>query len=158
MAISRDRNTKLYFLCENVQSMEHRICDEITKIIGVKPSIHNANKFGYMKRPRIFWGNLPVFGEAETPIGTAKVGHVQEILSYGRKANVSILPKLTTTYHSQVTGKGCSKKLPVIEDGIEKPLLTVEMEKAFQNRLLMGQILEKLLGGNCWEGLGVLTL
>ncbi|XP_034243140.1 DNA (cytosine-5)-methyltransferase 3C-like [Thrips palmi] len=126
--INEENNTKLYFLCENVRSMEKEVRAEITRSIGCEPFVHNAKKYGYMKRARLFWNNFPQIEDEEN--NSNEGGHLGDILSCNRTANVMILPTLTTTYQSQITGKK-DRKLPVLDDGKESVLLTVEKERAF---------------------------
>ena len=56
----RDRLKPSHFLFENVVPKRQKDLDEITRAIGVDPVMLDAADFGAMRRPRLFWTDLPI--------------------------------------------------------------------------------------------------
>jgi len=49
----------LFWLFENVSSMQAETRDTISRFFECEPTMWDAKHFTAMRRPRLFWGNLP---------------------------------------------------------------------------------------------------
>ncbi|XP_034254508.1 DNA (cytosine-5)-methyltransferase 3C-like [Thrips palmi] len=114
-----------YWLFENTFSMEKNTKDEISSCLGCKPAIKCATSHRPMKRKRCFWGTVPgLYSPEDTPVNHQVL---QDYLKPYRKANVSILPTLTSSSYSQRKGR----KLPITEDDQDGYLYITEEESIF---------------------------
>lgn len=122
------RNGRMFFwLFENVAAMPHDFRDTISKTLNCKPATWDAIQFLPAKRARLFWGNIPEMHRKQ--IVNTPPPLLDDILEPYRKALVQSLPTLTTTFHSQTSGK--ELQLPVMQDGNEDGLLITERERLF---------------------------
>ncbi|XP_022904316.1 DNA (cytosine-5)-methyltransferase 3A-like [Onthophagus taurus] len=117
----------LFWLFENVTSMSPESKQIITRFLECEPMIIDAGWVTPMRRPRLFWGNLPSIAHQEI-IDDGPL--LQSVLLPGRTANVDKLQTVTTKSNSLLQGPKC--KLPVIDkNGQEDYLHITELEAVF---------------------------
>ncbi|UYV82350.1 DNMT3A [Cordylochernes scorpioides] len=161
-----NRGHHLFFLYENVASMNKCNRDYISRLFECQPAIWAADHYSPQKRLRFFWGNIPGIHSDLTkfssPVSRAS-GLVENDETYDlqsflfpsseRKALVEKIRTVTTHSNSLAQEGG---QLPLIEEGDECSLWIQEIENPLHRRGsshpicqagFAGEILECSCGG-----------
>ena len=79
------------------------------RFLGCKPAKWDSLAFLPVQRERLFWGNIPNLHSQQVP--EKPPVSLNDLLEPYRRAAVTVLGTLTTTYHSQCSGKLMSIKI-----------------------------------------------
>jgi len=120
--------TPFYWLFENV-IMDTEDRNTISFSLGCDPVKMDAMYVSPMKRPRLYWSNIPGLGDPIQPNPNQDKLHLQECLEPGRKARVRRVGCITTSWSSQQQGKFLQD--PVWFMGEQDRLWMVEIERCF---------------------------
>jgi len=124
---SMETKTPFYFLFENViMNMEER--EVISYTLGCNPVKMDAMYISPMKRPRLYWSNMPGIGDSPVPNPRDPLD-LQSVLFPGRVAVVRRVTCITTHWCSQLQGKFL--KHPVEFRGKPDRLWMPEIERCF---------------------------
>ncbi|XP_054281139.1 DNA (cytosine-5)-methyltransferase 3A-like [Macrosteles quadrilineatus] len=147
-----------FFLYENVSSMKEEHADTISRFFESSPVLVDAKHFSAMRRPRLFWGNIPKMTNlsaqvlSQTQDGASQ--SVQENLTphLGRQAMVKTLKTITTNKNSLNKSNGSPQ---VTEEGEPTTLTIIEIEQVFgfpkhYTDVGIGQTARRRLVGKSW--------
>jgi len=120
--------TPFYWLFENV-IMDTEDRNTISFSLGCDPVKMDAMYVSPMKRPRLYWSNIPGLGDPIQPNPEQDKLDLQQCLEPGRKARVRRVGCITTSWSSQQQGKFLQD--PVMFLGEQDRLWMVEIERCF---------------------------
>jgi len=120
--------TPFYWLFENV-IMDTEDRNTISYSLGCDPVKMDSMYVSPMKRPRLYWSNIPGLGDPIQPNPEQDKLNLQECLEPGRKARVRRVGCITTSWSSQQQGKFLQD--PVWFLGEQDRLWMVEIERCF---------------------------
>lgn len=120
--------TPFYWLFENV-IMDTEDRNTISFSLGCDPVKMDAMYVSPMKRPRLYWSNIPGLGDPIQPNPDQDKLELQQCLEPGRKARVKRVSCITTSWSSQQQGKFLQD--PIMFMGEQDRLWMVEIERCF---------------------------
>ncbi|CAG0894250.1 unnamed protein product [Darwinula stevensoni] len=120
----------LFWLFENVACMPKETIATISRFLGGEPAMLDARSFSPMRRPRLFWGNIPGLHSGADDIAAEQHSLQEKLLPHlKRKAIVKKIRTVTTNRNSLTQGKRGGAAVDM--DGSPDTLWTTELEPVF---------------------------
>ncbi|ELU12047.1 hypothetical protein CAPTEDRAFT_1762 [Capitella teleta] len=123
-------NRPLFFLYENVASMNKETKAVMTRFFKRQPNVWDAINFTAQRRKRYFWGNIPGLKGGEC-VDDEDVTELKEVLMPGRKARMSKVRCVTSRSNSLRQSKHNHKQFPVAMGNHLDTLWIPELERLF---------------------------